>query len=173
MNAEKLTQIVALLGHVRTVLDGGYHYSSPFLRSRGDAPELAPPVLREKPDALALLEDVVIDLTSLAQSLDALDDEAKTLQVDTKAMCGVDLPLYAKVYDQLATEVGAAVRNAFERLTAPNESAPKPERKRTTRTPKVSTATQTSLPVLEVERPDADEVSNGTSDRALPANALE
>jgi hypothetical protein len=172
MNAEKLAQIMALLGHVRTVLDGGYHYSSPFLRSRGDGPELAPPVLREKPDALALLEDVVVDLTSLAQSLDALDDEAKILQVDTKTMCGVDLPLYTKVYDQLATEVGAAVRNAFERLTAPAESAAKPERKRTTRTPKASAGTQTTLPVLDTEQPDV-EVSLGSLGRAVPTSALE
>lgn len=173
MNSEKLTQIVTFLDNVRTVLDGGYHYSSPFLRTRGDADGLAPPVLREKPDALGLLEDIVADLMSLAQSLDALDDEAKQLKVDTRAMCGADLSLYTKIYDQLATDVGIAVQNAIERLTSPNGTInPKPERKpRTPRTPKTTqVATQTSL-LPEAEQPAT--IDEASDERAIPTGALE
>lgn len=166
MNAEKLGQVVETLAHIRTVLDGGYHYSSPFLRTRGAGPDLPPPLLREKPDALGILSDVVEDLGCIAGSLSALAQQAKDLQIDTKAMCGADLALYSRVYEQLASDVNAAVLVAVQAMAGNGDSTPKPERRRMTRTPKASTGAQTAIRGLENDEPNPEETHHATTDRA-------
>ncbi len=167
MNADKLAKVVELLAQVRTVLDGGYHYSSPFLRSRGDGPQLAPPILREKPDALSLLADVVEDLTFLSSALTELDDQAKGLEIDTKAMCETDLGLYQRTYEQLAIAVASAVQTAVAALSGNGESNGKPERRRATRTPRANK--QTSL--LESQPPNAAEVQDAAG--TIPASEFD
>lgn len=169
---KKLAQIAELLAAVRTLLDGGYHYSSPFLRSRGDTDAEAPPMIREKADGLSLLSDIVSDLQSVAVSLDQLDDQAKELKLNTVAVCGVDLSLYTRVYDQLATEIKAAVQVAIDGLAANGESAAKPERRKATRAPK-SSSKQTQLSVLESETPSADGSDNETNERTISAGEIE
>lgn len=168
---KKLAQIAELLAAVRTLLDGGYHYSSPFLRSRGDSEDQAPPMIRERADGLSLLSDIVSDLQSVAVSLDQLDDQAKDLKLNTVAVCGVDLGLYTKIYDQLATDIKAAVQVAIDGLAANGESAAKPERRKAARAPK-SPSKQTTLSVIESETPSTDGSENET-DRAFSAGELE
>lgn len=146
---KKLAQIAELLAAVRTLLDGGYHYSSPFLRSRGDTDHEPPPMIREKADGLGLLSDIVSDFQSIALSLDQLDDQAKELSIDTIAICGVDLGLYTRIYDELATALKAAVDVAANGLHSNGESVEKPERRKGPRKPKASK--QTTLPIAEPE----------------------
>jgi hypothetical protein len=152
---KKLAQISELLAAVRTLLDGGYHYSSPFLRSRGDAPDLAPPMVREKSDALSLLADIQEDLVSIALSLEQLDEQARVLQLDTKLICGVELSLYKKVYDTLAKDLAVTVKIAVDTLNG--ESVVKPDRRRGTRVPKASTVKQTNLAIIDDDPPSHEQ----------------
>lgn len=170
---KKLAQIAELLAAVRTLLDGGYHYSSPFLRSRGDSDDQAPPMIRERQDGLGLLSDIVSDLQSVALSLAELDDQAKELKLNTQAICGVDLSLYTRIYDQLATDIKAAVQIAIDGLAANGESAAKPERRKAARVPKAPPSSkQTTLAVIEPETPST-EGSDDETDRAVPIDNLE
>lgn len=169
---KKLAQIAELLAAVRTLLDGGYHYSSPFIRSRGDSDDSPPPMIREKADGLSLLSDIVSDLQNVALSLDNLDDQAKDLKLNTIAICGVDLALYTRVYDQLATDIKAAMQTAIDGLANNGESVAKPERRKPGRTPKsTSTSKQTMLNVIDPALSTEGLDHEATQDRATVPTA--
>lgn len=142
---EKLNQVVELLAEVRTVLDGGWHYSSPLLRLRR-ADEGNPDLLVERADCLSMVAEVISDVDRVSDHLAALSDRANELGVDTTVLCGADLPLLARTYKALAVALGNAANDAVDTLTA---TAPKPDRKRAPRAPKASAASspnnQTSL----------------------------
>lgn len=142
-DTEKLSQIVEFLAQVRTILDGGWHYSSPLIRHESNETRV---MLVERPDALGIVADVVTDLVSVSSVLFTLEERAKELNVDTVVLCQADLGLLARTYQQLAQEISNAANRAIDALTA---AAPKVERKRAPRTPKASTSSsptnQTSL----------------------------
>lgn len=149
-DTEKLSQIVEFLAEVRTILDGGWHYSSPLIRT-------GPTMLVERPDALGIVADVVADIDLVSSSLFHMATRATELGVDTVTLCGADLGLLARVYQQLAQDISNGANRAIDSLSP----APKAERKqRTSRVPKGSSTTnQTSL--LEQEH-------DTTGEGALP-----
>jgi hypothetical protein len=148
VNAEKLYAIVTLLSEVRLMLDGGWHFSSPIIRLRAaEAPtgdENLDPcgVIIERPDALSMVAELVADLDRTATAIMCLDQQASELEVDTKVMCGADLGLLSRVYQQLAQDVSRAANTAVDALKPPPTT--KPERKRRSPTTSSSSA-QTSL----------------------------
>jgi len=150
-DTEKLNQIVEFLAQVRSILDGGWHYSSPLIRTRGT-------MLVERPDALGIVADVVADVDLVSSSLFQMASRATELGVDTVTLCGADLGLLARVYQQLAQDISNAANRAIETLSP----VPKAERKRATR-PKASTPSsptnQTSL---------LDQEHDTSSEGALP-----
>jgi hypothetical protein len=152
---EKLNQVVELLAEVRTVLDGGWHYSSPLLRLRR-ADEGNPNLLLERADCLSMVAEVISDVDRVSDHLAALSERANALGVDTVILCGADLALLARTYKGLAVSLGNAANDAVDALTT---SAPKAERKRAPRAPKASTTSspsnQTSL--LEQEHDTSSE----------------
>lgn len=154
-DTEKLNQIVEFLAQVRTILDGGWHYSSPLIRTGDSSPH--PVMLVERPDALGIVADVVADIDLVSSSLFQMAARAAELGVDTVTLCGADLGLLARVYQALAQDISNAANKAVDTLSP----APKAERKpRATRTPKSgSTTNQTSL--LEQEH-------DTTGEGALP-----
>lgn len=167
---QKLAQIAELLAAVRTLLDGGYHYSSPFLRSRGDSEDQAPPMIREKPNGLGLLSDIASDLESVALSLAHLDERARELKLDTQSVCGVDLSLYTKIYEQLATSLKAAVQAAIDGLANSGEAIAKPERRKPGRTPRASK--QTTLIAIDSELPTEGSDHEAQDRATLPTSGL-
>ena len=144
-DTEKLSQIVEFLGHVRIVLDGGWHYSSPLIRAEASLPQHS--MLVERPDALGIVADVVVDLDGVSSNLFAMAARAAELGVDTVVLCGADLGLLARVYQALAQDISAAANKAISTLSP----AVKPERKRGPRSkPPADGHGQTSL--LESEQ---------------------
>jgi hypothetical protein len=152
-DTEKLSQIVEFLAEVRTILDGGWHYSSPLIRHESNQTRV---MVIERPDALGIVADVVTDLASVSSCLYSLDQRAKELDVNTVVLCGADLELLARTYQALAQEISNAANRAVDTLTA---AAPKVERKRAPRAPKASASSsptsQTSL--LEQEHDTSSE----------------
>lgn len=126
-DTEKLSQIVEFLAEVRTVLDGGWHYSSPLIRNDPSRP--LHPMLVERPDALGIVADVVVDLDGVSGMLFGMAARAAELGVDTVTLCNADLGLLARVYQALAQEISAAANKAISTLSP----AVKPERKRGSR----------------------------------------
>jgi hypothetical protein len=139
-DTEKLSQIVEFLAEVRTILDGGWHYSSPLIRREASLPQHS--MLVERPDALGIVADVVVDLDAVSGTLFAMAARAAELGVDTVDLCGADLGLLARVYQALAQDVSTAANKAVSALTP----ATKPERKRGPRSkPPADGRGQTSL----------------------------
>ncbi|MFA5053795.1 MAG: hypothetical protein WC565_07040 [Parcubacteria group bacterium] len=155
-DTEKLSQIVEFLAQVRTILDGGWHYSSPLIRHESNETRV---MLVERPDALGIVADVVTDLASVSSVLFTLEERAKELNVDTVVLCQADLGLLARTYQLLAQEISNAANRAIDTLTV---TAPKAERKRAPRTPKASPSSspthQTSL--LEQDEPTSEGVQS-------------
>lgn len=137
MNAEKLKEIVNLLAQVRSLLDGGWHYSSPLIR---DEPNLQG--LLERADALGMVVEIGTDLGMLAAALGASSEKAKELDVDTRQLCGADLALLSKTYGELSAAVSTAATAALEVLTSPDQ----PERK----TRKRKSAAQTEQTTVDM-----------------------
>lgn len=155
-DTEKLSQIVEFLAQVRTILDGGWHYSSPLIRHESNETRVT---LVERPDALGIVADVVTDLASVSSVLFTLEERAKELNVDTVVLCQADLGLLARTYQLLAQEISNAANRAIDALTV---TTPKAERKRAPRTPKASPSSppthQTSL--LEQDEPTSEGVQS-------------
>ena len=135
---EKLSQIVEFLGQVRTVVDGGWHYSSPIIRHESNETRI---MVVERPDALGIVADVVTDLARVSSVLFSLEERAKELGVDTLVLCQADLGLLARTYQILAQDISNAANRAVDALTV---AAPKAERKRAARTPKPSASSPTN-----------------------------
>jgi hypothetical protein len=116
-------------------------------------------MLVERPDALGIVADVVADVDLVSSSLFQMASRATELGVDTVTLCGADLGLLARVYQQLAQDISNAANRAIETLSP----VPKAERKRATRAPKASTPSsptnQTSL---------LDQEHDTSSEGALP-----
>lgn len=143
-DTEKLSQIVEFLAEVRTVLDGGWHYSSPLIRNDPSRP--LHPMLVERPDALGIVADVVVDLDGVSGMLFGMAARAAELGVDTVTLCNADLGLLARVYQALAQEISAAANKAISTLSP----AVKVERKRAPRSrPPAEEDKQVSLGSLE------------------------
>ena len=143
-DTEKLSQIVTFLAEVRTILDGGWHYSSPLIRAHDLANSGG--CIIERPDALGIVADVVADIDLVSSSLFGMATRATELGIDTVTLCGADLGLLARVYQQLAQDISNAANRAVDTLSP----AAKPERKRAPRTPKASPSSslnQGSLPM--------------------------
>lgn len=129
----KLRQIVQILAEVRTLLDGGWHYSSPIIRTQSE-------MLLETPDALGIVNEIVVDLELLSTSLFEVHARTSDLGLNTVELCGADLELLARVYQALSQDIAVAVTRAKDLLMP----AAKPERKRAPRTPKVSPSSPSS-----------------------------
>lgn len=170
VNPEKLAQIVKLLSDVRSLLDGGYHYSSPIRRrqaaerraaANGVDELLFQEILIEKKDCLSLLADVVTELDWLQANLLELAISADELDVDTVALCGADLELQSRVYQQLSQDLSRAITAAVETL---RPQAPKQERrKRGPNKPKTTPSTQTRLAVDLDEEPNDEPIAKEES----------
>lgn len=155
-DTEKLNQIVEFLAQVRSILDGGWHYSSPLIRTGDSSPHGT--MLVERPDALGIVADVVVDIDLVSSSLFQMATRATELGVDTVTLCGADLGLLARMYQQLAQDISNAANRAIDTVSP----APKAERKqRASRTPKAagSATNQTSL---------LDQEHDTSSEGALP-----
>jgi hypothetical protein len=158
INPEKLAQIVKLLSDVRLLLDGGYHYSSPIRRRQAAERRAAviaddefQEILVEKKDCLSVLAEIVTELDWLQSNLLELAIAADELDVDTVALCGADLELQSRVYQQLSQDLSRAVTLAVETL---RPQSVKPERKkRGPNKPKPAPSTQTRLAVDLDEEP--------------------
>jgi hypothetical protein len=171
INPEKLSQIVKLLSDVRTLLDGGYHYSSPIRRrqaaerrasANGVDETYFQEILVEKKDCVSLLADVVIELDWLQANLFELAIAADELDVDTVALCGANLELQARVYEQLSQDLSRAITVAVEAL---RPQATKPERrKRGPNKPKSTPSTQTRLAVDLDEEPQDEPAATTKED---------
>lgn len=155
-DTEKLSQIVEFLAQVRTILDGGWHYSSPLIRTSDSSPHGT--MLVERPDALGIVADVVADVDLVSSSLFQMAARATELGVDTVTLCGADLGLLARVYQQLAQDISNAANRAIDTLSP----APKAERKRATRAPKASASSPTNQTSLLEQEHDT------SSEGALP-----
>jgi len=129
----KLRQIVQILAEVRILLDGGWHYSSPIIRTKSE-------MLLETPDALGIVNEIVVDLELLSTSLFEVHSRTSDLGVNTMELCGADLELLARAYQQLSQDIAMAVTRANDLLMP----AAKPERKRAARTPKTSPSSPSS-----------------------------
>jgi len=145
-DTEKLSQVVEFLAQVRTILDGGWHYSSPLIRHESNQTRV---IVTERPDALGIVADVVTDLASVSSVLFTLEERARELDVNTVALCQADLGLLARTYQVLAQDISNAANRAIEALTA---AAPKAERKRAPRAPKASASSSSSNQTLLLEQ---------------------
>lgn len=135
MANDKLAAVVQHISRVQLMTEGGWQYSSPLVRETGgnEVP------LLDTPDAISIVALVVGDIDLLSRELFALVDEARTLGIDSIGMCRVDLPGLARIYQQLAMDLGTASQKAIEQLKQPMRA----ERKRRAST--ATTATQTSF----------------------------
>jgi hypothetical protein len=166
-NAEKLDQIVDALAKVQLLLDGGYQYSSPVLRSPELSGNEAPNFLAVEPDGVSLVFAIASDFESVSLMLSELAGKAVALAIDTKMLCGVDLELMARIYEKLAIDLGTAAHAAKEVATsAGTTAAPKPERRKSTRIAKPSN--QTSL--LESSDSRVADAASSLSESSLAAD---
>jgi hypothetical protein len=160
-NVDRLSQITNLLARVRTLLDGGWHYSSPLVRG-SHAEHYGNQPLVERPNALDVLESVAQDLDHLSQELATANDTANELKLDTMVLCQANLELLATIYMNLSIELYSALAKARESLA---ETKPKVERPRKPRAPK-------SVPPTEAEAEQGGlfeaEASTPATDKATP-----
>lgn len=138
---EKLEQLVHFLAEVHNVLDGGWQYSSPLIRARRIAGG-NPSFLVDESDCLSIVAQVVSDIDRASDKLDALATQATELNVDTRSLCGADLPLLAKTYKALAIAIGNAANDAIDALAT---ATPAAKERRPRKTKVAQTDNQTSL----------------------------
>lgn len=135
-NTERLAQIVELLGRISTLIDGGYQYSSPLVRDKYQGKYSGPLVHHN--GVLELLNSIATDVSHLGAELQAANELATTLGVDTVAMCQADLPVLSRAYDALCIDIVAACVRASEVISPPAKQA---ERQRRPRKSSSSSAT--------------------------------
>ncbi len=127
-NTERLAQIVKLLARISMLIDGGYQYSSPLVRENyGD--KYAGPLVHHN-GVLELLNAVATDVGHLGAELQAANELATSLGVDTIAIFSADLPALARACDALCIDIVAACVRASDTISP----AKAPERTRRART---------------------------------------
>jgi hypothetical protein len=120
MANDRLAAVVSVTSRIQLVTEGGWQYSSPLVREQGGK-EIP---LLDTPDALSMMALIVGDLDLLSRDLYALVEEAKGLGIDAAAMCGVDLATSARVYQQLAMDLGTASQRAIEAMAQSKPAGP-------------------------------------------------
>jgi hypothetical protein len=148
MANDKLGLVVRCTSRIQLLTEGGWQYSSPLIREAGG--EAVP--LLDTPDAISIVSLVVGDLDELSRDLFGLVEVASSLGIDTVAMCQVDLPTQARVYQQLAMDLGSAAQRAVDALR--QSATAKPERRRARANG--SSSKQTSLIPEGTEKPAVD-----------------